>query len=174
MWVWPLGREGTLEKGMATHYGILAWRIPWAEEPGGLQSMGLQRVKQLKRLSAHACKWLESSKWQGLQPWLCILLYRITENFTTLGFRPGRQWYFPCLEVIQLARDSVVETNRKRLFHLLAQCPCFPLCSPSKKAKSSDVYLLLFYLTLHCFLMDIVSLYRILNLNRVIIPLEVI
>ena len=39
-----LGREDPLEEGMATHSSILAWRIPWAEEPGGLQSMGLQRV----------------------------------------------------------------------------------------------------------------------------------
>ena len=37
-------REDPLEKGMATHYSILAWRIPWTEEPGGLQSMRLQRV----------------------------------------------------------------------------------------------------------------------------------
>ena len=56
----------------------------------------------------------------------------------------------------------------------LSPVPCFPLSSPSKKAKPSDVYLLLFYLTLHCFRMDIVSLFRTLNLNRVIIPLEVI
>ena len=38
------GREGPLEEGMATHFSILAWRIPWTEEPGGLQSMGSQRV----------------------------------------------------------------------------------------------------------------------------------
>ena len=41
-----LGREVPLEKEMATHSSILAWRIPWAEEPGGLQSMELQRVRQ--------------------------------------------------------------------------------------------------------------------------------
>ena len=40
----PLGGEDPLEKGMATHSSILAWRIPWTEEPGGLQSMGFQRV----------------------------------------------------------------------------------------------------------------------------------
>ena len=39
-----LEQEDSLEKGMATHSGILAWRIPWTEEPGGLQSMGSQRV----------------------------------------------------------------------------------------------------------------------------------
>ena len=39
-----LGQEDPLEKGMATHSRILAWRIPWTEEPGGLQSTGSQRV----------------------------------------------------------------------------------------------------------------------------------
>ena len=39
-----LGWEDPLEKGMATHSSILAWSIPWTEEPGGLQSTGLQRV----------------------------------------------------------------------------------------------------------------------------------
>ena len=36
----PLGREDPLEEGMETHSSVLAWRIPWTEEPGGLQSMG--------------------------------------------------------------------------------------------------------------------------------------
>ena len=43
-WVWSLGWEDPLEKEMATHSSILAWRIPWTEEPGGLQSMGLLGV----------------------------------------------------------------------------------------------------------------------------------
>ena len=42
--LWSLGQEDPLEEGMATHSTVLAWRIPWTEEPGGLQSMGLQRV----------------------------------------------------------------------------------------------------------------------------------
>ena len=41
-----LGWEDPLEKGMATHSSILAWRIPWTEKPGGLQSKGLERVRQ--------------------------------------------------------------------------------------------------------------------------------
>ena len=44
-WVRPLGHEDPLEKGKATHSSILAWRIPWTEEPGGLQSVGSQRVR---------------------------------------------------------------------------------------------------------------------------------
>ena len=43
-WVWSLGQEDHLEKGMEIHSGILAWRIPWGEEPGGLQFMGSQTV----------------------------------------------------------------------------------------------------------------------------------
>ena len=44
-WVPSLGQEDALAEGMATHSSILAWKIPWMEEPGGLQSMGLQRVR---------------------------------------------------------------------------------------------------------------------------------
>ena len=43
-WVWSLGQEDPLEKGMVTHSSILAWRIPWTEEPHRLQFMGSQRV----------------------------------------------------------------------------------------------------------------------------------
>ena len=44
-WVQFLGQEDPLEKGMVTHSSILDWRTPWTEEPGGLQSMGSQRVR---------------------------------------------------------------------------------------------------------------------------------
>ena len=43
-WVQSLGQNDPVEKGMAIHCSILAWRNPWTEEPGGLQSMGQQRV----------------------------------------------------------------------------------------------------------------------------------
>ena len=42
-WVQSLGQENPLEEEMATHFSILAWRIPWTEKPGGLQSMGSQK-----------------------------------------------------------------------------------------------------------------------------------
>ena len=44
-WVQSLGEEDPLKEGMATYTSVLTWRIPWTEEPGGLQSMGLQRVR---------------------------------------------------------------------------------------------------------------------------------
>ena len=46
-WVQTLGQEDLLEKEMATHSSILAWKIPWTEEPGGLQSMGSRRVSDM-------------------------------------------------------------------------------------------------------------------------------
>ena len=46
-WALSLGQEDPLEKDMTTHSSILAWKIPWTEEPGRLQSMGLQRVGHL-------------------------------------------------------------------------------------------------------------------------------
>ena len=45
MWVRSQGREDAVERKMAAHSSILAWEIPWTEEPGGLQSMRLQRVR---------------------------------------------------------------------------------------------------------------------------------
>ena len=47
MWVRSLSQEDPLEEEMATHSSILAWEIPWTEEPGGLQSMGSQSQTQL-------------------------------------------------------------------------------------------------------------------------------
>ena len=52
-WVGPLGWEDPLEKEMATHSSIFAQKMPWAEEPGGLQSVGLQRVRYTKRTHTH-------------------------------------------------------------------------------------------------------------------------
>ena len=57
MWVRSLGWEDPLEKSMAAHSSGLAWGTPWTEEPGGLGSIGLQKVGQdLKWLSTHACR----------------------------------------------------------------------------------------------------------------------
>ena len=52
-WVQSLGQEDPLEKKMATRSTTLAWRIPWREEPGRLQSMGSQRVDATERLHFH-------------------------------------------------------------------------------------------------------------------------
>ena len=48
-----LGQEDAVEEEMATHFSILAWRIPWTEEPGGLQSMGSEESDTTERLDPH-------------------------------------------------------------------------------------------------------------------------
>ena len=60
-WVWSLGWEDPLEKGMATLSSILAWRIPWTEEPDGLQSMGVAK------------SWIQLSNFHSLTPLFCPL-----------------------------------------------------------------------------------------------------
>ena len=54
MWVRFLGREDPLELGMATHSSIRAWRMPWTEEPGGLQVMGSRRAVVTEHTCIHA------------------------------------------------------------------------------------------------------------------------
>ena len=65
-WVQSLGWEDPLEKGTATHSSMLAWRIPWTEEPSRLQSMGLQRVR-------HNWAFFSSLHFRNHQPTLTII-----------------------------------------------------------------------------------------------------
>ena len=53
-WVWSLGWEDFLEKGKATHFSILVWKIPWTEEPGGYSSGGCKKLDSTERISTHA------------------------------------------------------------------------------------------------------------------------
>ena len=93
-WLCSLGREDPLEEGMGTYSSILAWRIPWTEEPGGLQSMGLQRVRHnwgtkhstaqgcVKAVSwplAYRCQW-ELHDMSDKQEYLQILLPNVTQE----------------------------------------------------------------------------------------------
>ena len=62
-WVWSLGREDLLEKETVTHSSILAWRVAWTEEPGRLQSIGLQRVGHDWATNTHFTQLLKSEIW---------------------------------------------------------------------------------------------------------------
>ena len=65
-----LSQKNPLEKGMATHFSILAWKIPWREKPGGLQSMGSQRV-------GHDCV---ASTFNGRKELVIIIICQFTED----------------------------------------------------------------------------------------------
>ena len=58
-----LGGEDSLEEGMATHSSILAWRIPWTEEPGRLQSMGHTELDTTEHTHARLMKIIKPEKW---------------------------------------------------------------------------------------------------------------
>ena len=64
----PLGLEDPLEKGMATHSSFLAWTVPWTEEPGGLQSMGLQRIGHNLATKQRQIDFSESSNSYSVHP----------------------------------------------------------------------------------------------------------
>ena len=97
MWetrVWFLGWEDSLEEEMATHSSILAWRIPWTEEPGGLQSMGLQRVGQ-DWATKHSITYIYIYTHTYTLTYICILFhYRLLQDieYSSLCYTVG-----PCL-----------------------------------------------------------------------------
>ena len=83
--VQSLGLADSLKEGMATHSSILAWKIPWTEEPGGLQSMGLQRVGH-NRATAHMAPCIRFTLEQESQGQRSLVGWRLwgrTESDTT-------------------------------------------------------------------------------------------
>ena len=83
-WLWSLGQEDTLEKGMATHFSILAWRIPWTEEPGRLHSVGSQRVGHDWATNTTIC--FRHSDWVVWLSRVVIMTFSIW-SFYILGFK---------------------------------------------------------------------------------------
>ena len=65
-WVWSLGREDPLKKGMATHSSILTWKIPWRGEPGGFQSMASQRVEQDRATNTNRRREERRERWKSI------------------------------------------------------------------------------------------------------------
>jgi len=84
-WVRPLGWEDPLEKGMATHSRTLAWRIPWTEESGWLQSRGLQRVGQHWATNIYIC----IHRYIQLYLLICLFLYSVLSVFASCSLRSG-------------------------------------------------------------------------------------
>ena len=96
-WVQSLGQEDALEKGMANHSGTLAWRIPWTEEPGRLQSWGCERVRQdwATNTSTFFFHWFteDPSLWWALlwitAPWITSSIVSKRARIKSLHFAVG-------------------------------------------------------------------------------------
>ena len=100
-----LDQENPLEKGMSTHSSILAWRIPWTEEPVGLQSMGSQRVRN-DLASEHACM-------QGKRKFFFFFLRESSEKLT-------QHRYIGCPHVLWFMVVLFLVRERKAcIFHLM-------------------------------------------------------
>ena len=89
------GQEDPLETGMASHSSILAWRIPWAEEPGGLQSMGPQRSgTRLRDQLFHFLRYFKlSTQYSYIQVYNDLLV--AYEMNWTLKIKHSQMWVFP-------------------------------------------------------------------------------
>ena len=96
-WVWSLGQEDPLEKGMATHYSILDWRIPWTEEPGGIQSVGSQRVGHSRATNTNTTPVYIYGNGLNLEHWKQHMLARMwsKRNAHTLLVRM-QKWSSSC------------------------------------------------------------------------------
>ena len=103
-WVQSLGWEDPLEEGMATHSSILAWRIPWTEEQGGLQSMGLQRFRQ------YWSHWEQYSIWPACgQPFplkLGSIPYHQHKNVDTVFNTLSIALFFSSTWIIPTSRET--------------------------------------------------------------------
>ena len=94
-WIWfPLGQKDPLEEGMETHSSILAWRISWTEQPGGLQSIGLHRV---------------GHEWSDLGPLLYPPCYSVYLTFLTIN---------NILNVKSYLELGISQHRRKSQFHI--------------------------------------------------------
>ena len=130
-WVQSLGQEDALEKGMANHSGTLAWRIPWTEEPGRLQSWGCQESDMTEQLLLPSVPRLSLPRWEwdwlppGLSAWhtlpLCITcgLLCILQNPAQYFPPPpeGESYTETKKKQRYSGRDRVSERDRERLSH---------------------------------------------------------
>ena len=111
-WLQSVGQEDPLKKGIAIHSSILAWRIPWTEEPGGLWTMGSQRVRHYWMTYKHPHIWwvekyiflmhkFEGEEVEACMYWNQLSCLLVTQVF--LGHNPGKIWdtiaivYPPCM-----------------------------------------------------------------------------
>ena len=124
-WVRSLGWDDPLEKGMATHSSILAQRIPWTAEPGGLQSGVTKSWTWVKQLSMHAHTSLKTLSPNTFTFWSVLRLRTSTYTFS-LQHLLRRQ--LPCKEVLTALLERVALAGLQKERGLASPQPLQPLC----------------------------------------------
>ena len=126
-WVWPLGWEDPLEKGVATHSSILAWVIPWIEEPGELQSMGLQRAGR---------KWVTNTHTHTHTHTMSCILRNINFQHHRYGFLPNVVLNRHKIKLVKewMTQVTLSPSGRTCILPTLSITDCYRL------AMWSDVY----------------------------------
>ena len=129
--VQSLGREDPLEKEMATLSSILAWKIPWTEEPGRLQSMGLQRVGHDKEtslsLSKHILKHTYIQKEKNMLH--SLMWFQQANNFTQTFRSQILSFVFQNVSEVLLSSCTKTKVQSSVQFNFIAQS-CPTLCNP--------------------------------------------
>ena len=135
MCVRSLSREDLLEEGMAAHSSILTWRIPWTEEPGGLQSMGSQRVNDWSDWAGtHICIARTFSPGESHCESHCMSFNQQSSGWSDWG--PATVWYLEC-------RSGLVQSIRGRTCpsSVLSQSTSWlPLSSAPTSWSSSTIF----------------------------------
>ena len=133
-WVRSLGREDPLEEGMAAHSSILAWEMPWTEEPGRLRSVASQSWTRMKRLSTFSYLHLVNRReYRFQQYWLLFLT-----PWTFLGLPLGWLLIFPCTFPQVHVCFCLFETNISQPYHNQRKTDfVFPTHKPTLEANRS-------------------------------------
>ena len=138
--IWSLGWEDPLEEEMATHSSILTWRIPWTEEPGRLQSMGLQSRTRLKWLSTtHTwtwrCKGHQDQLDRGMSVWVraepCLTLCN------HMDYSPPGSSVHGIYSVISLL--SITKRKRKHVVKRTDAHRSFTVMAPNRKQSKRPI-----------------------------------
>ena len=142
-WVWSLGGEDPMEKEMATHSSILAWKIPWTEEPGGLQSMGSQRVghdwttslsKETKIGLKIYCTWPCHQNKNQFPPQVSLSHQEASISLLSFSIRGQTDWKHSHRKLTNLLTWTTALSNSVKLWAM----PCRATQDRQVTVKSSD------------------------------------
>ena len=132
MWLWFLCQEDLPEKEMATHCRVLSWEIPWTEEPGGLQFMGLKMswIWLVTKITAMKTKWKELIRWQ----------YNMKFLFSKSNQTSSQNLSRPCYVIIQFS--SVQWLSHVWVFETPMGCsmPGFPVLHQLMELMQTHVH----------------------------------